>query len=69
MTLKISLDSIAKVLNYFLKFVNAELIKKTNLETIRSYESFKNDLLFFKSLCTPTPPPTLPLILLLQKGY
>jgi FkbM family methyltransferase len=53
MTVKISLDSIAKVLNYFLKFVNAELIKKTNLETLRGYESFKNDLLFLKALCTP----------------
>lgn len=55
MTVKIPLDLIAKVLNYFLKFVNAELIKKTNLETLRGYESFKNDLLFLKALCTPSP--------------
>lgn len=52
----LSLNSIAKILNFFLKFINAELIKKTNLELLRRNTNFKNDLDFLKVLCSPSSP-------------
>jgi FkbM family methyltransferase len=47
------LNYVAQFLNFFFKYFNAEVIKKTNLEKLRRDQEFKNDMFFLQAMPQP----------------